>query len=111
VAELYTGSWQHSAALATLQLAHKIRRRAKQPSPFPPAEMALSAASLAAAYGRALRYDEALSTLRTIEPLTPSLPAQVREKTAPVACVSRACLGNSSLLHTRQLKQNAVLPV
>jgi hypothetical protein len=79
-AELYTGAWQHSAALATLQLAHKIRRRAKQPSPFPPAEMALSAASLAAAYGRALRYDEALSTLRTIEPLTPSLPAQVRRE-------------------------------
>jgi len=79
-AELYTGAWQHSAALATLQLAHKIRRRAKQPSPFPPAEMALSAASLAAAYGRALRYDEALSTLRTIEPLTPSLPSQVRRK-------------------------------
>ena len=34
----------------------------------------------AAAYGRALRYDEALSTLRTIEPLTPSLPSQVRRK-------------------------------
>ena len=46
-ADLYTASWQHAAALATLQLSHKIRRRVKPQSAVPPAEMALSAAALA----------------------------------------------------------------
>ena len=46
-ADLYTASWQHAAALATLQLSHKIRRRVKPQSAVQPAEMALSAAALA----------------------------------------------------------------
>ncbi len=75
-AELYTASWQHSAALATLQLSHKIRRRIKPQSAVPAAEMALSAAGLASAYGRSLRYAEALATLRSITPLEASLPPQ-----------------------------------
>jgi hypothetical protein len=75
-AELYTASWQHSAALATLQLSHKIRRRVKPLGAVPAAEMALSAAGLASAYGRSLRYAEALATLRSIAPLEASLPPQ-----------------------------------
>ena len=38
-------------------------------SAVPVAEMALSAAGLASAYGRSLRYAEALATLRSIAPL------------------------------------------
>lgn len=74
-ADLYTATQQYSAALATLQLSHKVRRRVK-PRSLPAAEMTLSAAGLSAAYGRTFRYDEAIGTLRSIAPLTKSLPAQ-----------------------------------
>ena len=109
-AELYTATFQHDAALASHRLAHRLRRKQK-PEPAP-AELVLSAAGLATAYGKALRYDEALSALRAIEPLTASLPPQAVAVLGKQEASMHECSGDfvSALQRTEQSAKALGLP-
>ena len=72
----------------------------------------LSAAGLATAYGKALRYDEALSALRAIEPLTASLPPQAVAVLGKQEASMHECSGDfvSALQRTEQSAKALGLP-